>query len=71
MPRRNRNGRYQPDDADRLVASTALMPAECAISDAKYPCAGCRRRGHWAGEYCPLCKGKIMLSGHKNSLTRR
>jgi hypothetical protein len=70
MPRRNRNARYR-DDTESLAATITRPETTYSVSDAKYPCAGCRRRGHWDGEYCPLCKGHIILATRQHVLTGR
>ena len=63
MPRRNHNARPILD-GDQLAASydVAVM---LTVSDGKYPCTGCRKRGHWNGGYCPLCKGRIVLAARR------
>lgn len=71
MPRRNRNGRFRATDADQLAASIEQPAPAGAVADGKYPCAGCRRLGHWDGEYCALCKGAIVLSARRTTLIRR
>jgi hypothetical protein len=69
MPRRNHKGRCQPDP-DQLAAGihTLTRTLALAVADAKYPCAGCNRRGFWNGEFCPACTGRIILSA-RNCLT--
>jgi uncharacterized protein YjbI with pentapeptide repeats len=57
--------------SDSTTPTPTRLAAICTVSDAKYPCAGCRRRGHWDGEYCPLCKGSIILSARKATLAKR
>ncbi len=44
MPRRHRNARAVPD-GDQLAAAIGVQVATRAVTDGKYPCAGCRRRG--------------------------
>jgi DNA-directed RNA polymerase subunit RPC12/RpoP len=63
MPRRTRKGRCLPDP-DQLAAGihALTLTLAVAVADAKYPCAGCSRRGFWNGEYCPACTGRIILS---------
>ena len=58
-------------DVERLAASIADLTTDLAVSDGKYPCAGCRKRGHWNGAYCPACKGRIVLDARHHTLTRR
>ena len=70
MPRRHRNARTQPDP-DRLAAAlTVPAPGLLAVCDGKFACAGCRKRGHWNGRYCPPCVGAIMLSARRAVLGR-
>jgi hypothetical protein len=71
MPRRNHNAGRAPVDADRLSADIENLTIILTVSDGKYPCAGCRKRGHWNGAYCPLCKGGLILSARTRTLTRR
>lgn len=40
-------------------------------ADAKYACAGCRRRGLWNGEYCPGCTTQIIVDARKHMTGRR
>ncbi len=69
MPRRNRNGRAVPD-GDQLAAAIGVQAPSLAISNGKYPCAGCRKRGHWNGRYCPPCVGRIAMSARRTVLGR-
>ncbi len=69
MPRRNHNARTVLD-GDQLAAAHDLA-ATLTISDAKYPCTGCRKRGHWNGGYCPLCKGRIVLAARRRTISGR
>ena len=69
MPRRNRNGRAVLD-GDQLAAAVHVQAATVTVSDGKYPCAGCRRRGHWNGRYCATCTGRIVLSARRTALGR-
>lgn len=55
---------------DLEAGSAALMAACPALTDGKFPCAGCRRRGHWNGDHCPACKVRIVLDARFRS-TRR
>lgn len=71
MPRRNHNATRPVFDTDQLVAGIEDLAATLTISDGKYPCAGCRRRGHWNGDYCEPCKGRIILDARDHTLTRR
>ncbi len=71
MPRRNRNARPLPDP-DELAAGTGLLITSYALpDDAKYPCTGCRRPGYWEGDYCPACKGRIVLDARTRITGRR
>jgi hypothetical protein len=70
MPRRNHKASRAAPDADQLAAGIDLA-AILTISDGKFPCTGCRRRGHWNGDYCPACKGRIILDARDHTLTRR
>ncbi len=72
MPRRNRNARLLPDP-EELAAGTGIVIITCALpgDDAKYPCTGCRRRGFWEGDYCPACKGRIVLDARYHVTGRR
>jgi hypothetical protein len=65
MPRRNHKGRCQPDP-DQLAAGINAVTV-VAVADAKYPCAGCNRRGYWTGEFCPACIGRIILSARTHA----
>jgi len=69
MPRRNRKGRAVPD-GDQLAAAIGVQAPSLAVSNGKFPCTGCRRRGHWNGGYCPLCVGRIVISAHRAVLGR-
>jgi hypothetical protein len=71
MPRRNHNAGRTAVDADRLAADINNLAVILTIADAKYPCAGCRKHGHWNGGYCPLCKGGLTLAARAHALTRR
>jgi hypothetical protein len=71
MPRRNHNAARTAPDTDRLAAAIAVLAPGLAVSDGKFPCAGCRRPGHWNGDYCPLCKGGLILAARARTLTRR
>ena len=71
MPRRNHNAGRAAPDADRLTADIENLATTLTVADGKYPCAGCRKRGHWNGDYCPLCKGALILSARTRTLTRR
>jgi hypothetical protein len=68
MPRRNHKARCLPDH-DQLAASIQVFTLAMAVTtaDAKYPCAGCNRRGFWNGELCPACTGQIILSARTHS----
>ena len=70
MPRRNRNAARVSFDADQLAATLSVPAPGLAISDGKFPCAGCRKRGHWNSRYCLLCAGAIMLSARRIVLGR-
>jgi DNA-directed RNA polymerase subunit RPC12/RpoP len=69
MPRRNRKARCLPD-ADLLAVAIGTLILVPAAASAKYPCAGCGRRGFWDGEYCPACKGRIIRDARHHA-TRR
>ena len=69
MPRRNHNARPVPD-GDQLAAAAHVQAAIMTVSDGKYPCAGCRKRGHWNGRYCTLCTGRILISARRTVLGR-
>jgi hypothetical protein len=71
MPRRNHKATRAAFDADQLAASIADLATILSISDGKFPCAGCRRRGHWNGAYCEPCKGRLILDARTHILTRR
>ena len=71
MPRRNHNAARTVPDADQLAAAISDLAAILAVSDGKFPCAGCRRRGHWNGAYCEPCKGRLILDARHHTLTRR
>jgi hypothetical protein len=72
MPRRNHKGRCVPDP-DQLAAGlhALTLTLALAVADAKYPCAGCNRRGFWTGEFCPACTGRIILSARDHLTGRR
>jgi hypothetical protein len=70
MPRRNHNAARAVLNTDQLAAAAGDLAVTLAVSDGKFPCAGCRRRGHWNGDYCPLCKGALILSARIHA-TRR
>ena len=69
MPRRNRKGRPIPN-GDQLAAAVDVQVAIVTVSDGKYPCAGCRKRGHWNGQYCTPCTGRIVISARRAVLGR-
>ena len=69
MPRRHRNARTLPD-GDQLAAAIGVQATSLAVSNGKFPCAGCRKRGHWNGRYCPLCVGRIVISARRVALGR-
>ena len=69
MPRRNRKARTVPG-GDQLAATVHVHLATVTVSDGKYPCAGCRRRGHWNGRYCTLCTGRIVTSARRAVIGR-
>ena len=69
MPRRNHNARTVLD-ADQLAASYDVA-VTLTVSDGKYPCTGCRKRGHWNGGYCPPCKGRIVLAARRRTISGR
>jgi hypothetical protein len=69
MPRRNRNARPVPD-GDQLAATIHAQGDTLTMADGKYPCAGCRKRGHWNGQYCTMCVGRIALSARRAVLGR-
>ena len=69
MPRRNRNGRPILD-GDQLAAAVRVQDGTLTVADGKYPCAGCRKRGHWNGGYCTLCTGRIVISARRAVLGR-
>jgi hypothetical protein len=71
MPRRNHNAARPVPDADQLAAAIDGLTVTLTVSDGKFPCAGCRRRGHWNGDYCPVCKGGLILAARARTLTRR
>jgi hypothetical protein len=70
MPRRHRNARTVPD-GDQLAAAIGVQGDVLTMADGKYPCAGCRKRGHWNGGYCPLCKGRIVLAARRRATSGR
>ena len=70
MPRRHRNARTVPD-GDQLAAAIGVQATSLAVSNGKFPCAGCRKRGHWNGGYCPLCKGRIVLAARRRTISGR
>ena len=70
MPRRNRKARAILD-GDQLAAAVHVQAATVTVADGKYPCAGCRKRGHWNGAYCEPCKGRLILDARHHTLTRR
>ncbi len=69
MPRRHRNARTLPD-GDQLAAAIGVQATSLAVSNGKFPCAGCRKRGHWNGRYCPPCVGRIVISARRVALGR-
>ena len=69
MPRRNHNAGRPAPDTDRLTTGLDHLAAILTVADGKYPCAGCRKRGHWNGDYCPLCKGALILSARTRTRT--
>jgi hypothetical protein len=68
MPRRNHNARELPD-TEQLAAALG-QAASLTVADGKYPCAGCRKRGHWNSRYCTLCLGALVLSARRTVLAR-
>ena len=62
MPRRNHHNTRPAPDTDRLAATLTRLAAALAVSDGKFACSGCRRRGHWNGDHCPACTGRIILN---------
>lgn len=64
MPRRHRNARTVID-GDQLAATIGVQGGTLTMADGKYPCAGCRKRGHWNGRYCPPCVGRIVISARR------
>ena len=71
MPRRNHNAARTAFSTDQLAAAISDLAAILAVSDGKFPCAGCRRRGHWNGAHCEPCKGRLILDARHHTLTRR
>ncbi len=71
MPRRNRNATRAAPSTDQLAAAIGDLAVILAVSDGKFPCAGCRKRGHWNGTYCEPCKGRLILDARHHTLTRR
>jgi hypothetical protein len=71
MPRRNHNAGRPAPDVDRLTTGLDHLAAILTVADGTYPCAGYRKRGHWNGDYCPLCKGALILSARTRTLIRR
>jgi hypothetical protein len=69
MPRRNRKARTVPD-GDQLAAAIQIPAPALTVADGKYPCAGCRKRGHWNGRYCTMCTGRIVISARRAVLGR-
>ncbi len=65
MPRRNRNAARVSADADQLTAALGVQTSGLAVSDGKFACAGCRKRGHWNGRYCTICLGRLVLSARR------
>jgi hypothetical protein len=70
MPRRNRNAARVSADADQLTAALAVPATGLVICDGKFPCVGCRKRGHWNGRYCTICLGALVLSARRTVLGR-
>ena len=71
MPRRNRNASRAAPDADQLAAAIHDLAATWPSRDGKFPCAGCRKRGHWNGTYCEPCMGRLIVDARHRTLTRR
>ena len=69
MPRRNRRARTVPD-GDPLAAAVHVQAVALTVADGKYPCAGCRRRGHWNGPYCTTCTGRIVIFARRAVIGR-
>jgi hypothetical protein len=68
MPRRNHNAR-PGIDTDQLTAVLG-QATSLTIADGKYPCAGCRKRGHWNSRHCTACLGALVLSTRRTLLAR-
>ena len=69
MPRRHRNARTVID-GDQLAAAIGVQGDTLTMADGKYPCAGCRKRGHWNGRYCPPCVGRIVITARRAAMGR-
>ena len=69
MPRRNRRARTLVN-GDQLAAAIHVQDGTLTAADGKYPCAGCRRRGHWNGRYCTMCTGRIVTSARRAVIGR-
>ncbi len=69
MPRRNRNATPTPAiNADALADEIAHLARDLARP---VLCAACRVNPATTGDYCALCKGAIILSARRTTLTRR
>jgi hypothetical protein len=68
MPRRNHNARL-PIDTEQLAAALG-QATSLTVATGKYPCAGCRKRGHWNSRYCTTCLGALVLSARRTLLAR-
>jgi hypothetical protein len=70
MPRRNHNAARAALNTDQLAAAVDDLAVSLAVSDGKFPCAGCRKRGHWNGAYCEPCKGRLILDARTHAIRR-
>ena len=55
--------RSTASDGHRVVYHEPICP-DCGSF------AGCRKRSHWNGRYCPLCVGRIVISARRVALGR-
>ena len=71
MPRRNRNAATPPASTDALAAQARELASELHDGPLAVLCAACFLNPATTGDYCALCKGLIILSARRTTMTRR
>ncbi len=71
MPRRNRNASTRPASTELDGQLAELQIDFTVASGAAVPCAACRANPATTGDYCALCKGRIIRSARRTALRRR